>query len=60
MFVATKHVFCKLVAKKKKKKKSHEFLFVVATNNIIKLSRVCGYKTFVATKIMLVAAPAND
>ena len=33
---------------------------IFVATNIIKLTRVCRYKTFVATKMILVAASAND
>ena len=49
MFVTTKHVFC------------HDKSMPVETKLLLPgQTRVCCDKTFVATKMILVAAPAND
>ena len=47
VFVATKHVFCR---------DKHTF---VATNVFV-ATNICRHITFVATKMILVAGPAND
>ena len=62
MFVATKHVFCR--------DKTNTCLsrqkYFVATNIILSTTFVatkdvfCRYKTFVATKMIHMAVPAND
>ena len=48
MFVATKHVFCS------------DKSMLVATKRLSQQTYFCRNKTFVTTKIILVAAPAND
>ena len=59
VFVSTKHVFCRdkstLVATKISWQQKD-----VAINVLWLQTRVCRHKTFVATKMILVAAPATD